>query len=182
MYAKCGSMPDAQQIFDAMPSKDLVGWSALSMGYARQGEFERFLSLLERMLQEGIHLDEYSLHSILTICSHAGLVGKGQNFVKHISEEVGLDLSYMHHNCMVDLLGRAGQLEEATALLASMPYEPSLVTWSMVLGACQNWGNSQLATDAFGQVVTTITDDSGPFVLMSNIVAHEKAKKLNVCN
>lgn len=169
MYAKCGRMADAQQVFDELPRKDLVGWSALSMGYARQGEFEQFFSLLESMIQQGIHLDDYSLHSVLTTCSHAGLVGKGQTLVKHIREEVGFGLSNEHHNCMVDLLGRAGQLDEAAALLESMPHQPSSVTWSMVLAACQNWGNVELASGAFREVVTTNGDDSAPFVLMSNV-------------
>ncbi|KAI5081248.1 hypothetical protein GOP47_0004431 [Adiantum capillus-veneris] len=173
MYAKCGRMVDAQQVFDELPRKDLVGWSALSMGYARQGEFGQFFSLLERMIQQGLLLDDYSLHSVLTTCSHSGLVGKGQILAKHISEEVGFGLSNVHHNCMVDLLGRAGRLDEAAALLEKMPYQPSSVTWSMVLGACQNWGNAELATGAFGEGAITTEDHSALFVLMSNMAAQK---------
>ncbi|KAH7421077.1 hypothetical protein KP509_13G039400 [Ceratopteris richardii] len=170
MYAKCGSMNDAQQVFDELPIKDLVGWSALSMGYARQGQFDQFFSVLGKMVQEGIHPDEYALQSVLTTCSHAGQVSKGEALLEYISREVGLDLTDKHHNCVVDLLGRAGQIDEATMLLANMPDGPSLVTWSMVLGACRNWGNEELALSPLGEIAIAAEDGSAPFILLSNIV------------
>ena len=170
MYSKCGSMFDAQKIFDSMPRKDLVGWSALSMGYARQGDIKKVSSLFKVMENEGIKPDEYSLHCILTACSHAGLVGNVQNYVNLMNKERGINLSRKHHNSLLDVLCRAGQLDEALTLLESMPYEPSLVTWIMMLGACQKWGNMELAEDAFSQAIRSIEKESGPYILMYNII------------
>jgi pentatricopeptide repeat protein len=145
MYSKCGSMADAQRIFDATRVKDFLTWTALITGYARQGNTERVCYMLERMIEEGAQPDEVTFLSVLNACSHGGLVEQGQGFYKAMIQEYDMILTAKHQSCMVDLLGRAGQLNEAVAMLEKLRIKPDLVTWSAVLSGCQKWGGVDLA-------------------------------------
>lgn len=133
MYSKCGSMVDAQLVFDAMPSKDLVGWTALIAGYGRQGESELVFYWFERMKQEGLRPNQITFQSVLSACSHLGLVDRGQTYFNAMIEEYGISPTIQHYNCMVDLHKRAGQWDEAAVKVENMPYEPNRVTWGTVL-------------------------------------------------
>lgn len=133
MYTKCGSTEDAQLVFDAMPTKDVVGWTALIAGYGRQGESELVFHWFEKMKQEGIRPNKVTLLSVLNACSHLGLVNEGQAYFDAMVEEYGIIPNIQHHNCMVDLHKRAGQLDEAIVKFENMPFKPNSVTWSTVL-------------------------------------------------
>lgn len=52
------------------------------------------------------------------------------------------------YGCMVDLLGRAGQLDEAEQFINSMPLEATASSWSSLLGACRIHGNLMVAERA----------------------------------
>eukprot|EP00250_Pteridium_aquilinum_P018648 c24150_g3_i1 orf=135-2882(-) len=168
MYGKCGSMVDVQQVFDAKPCRDHVRWNALITGYARQEEREMVFSLLDRMREEGLQANEITYIGILSLCSHAGLVDKGQSFFEAMSEEYGITLSLKHHSCLVDLFGRAGRLDEAVLMMNMMPTQPDFVAWSTVLGACQKWSNTDLGVCAFDLVSSLDENEPTACTLISN--------------
>lgn len=169
MYGRCGSMSHAQEVFNAKPSKILVRWNALIAGYARQGTSELVFHYFHRMTEEGIHPDEFTFLSVLTACSHAGSLSRGHKYFEAMSNECGISPTIKHCTCMVDLLGRAGQLDEAIAMVKKMPSQPDLVVWDMVLGACQKWGNAELGRQAFDYVVGLDENHSAAYILLSNI-------------
>eukprot|EP00246_Nothoceros_aenigmaticus_P002176 TRINITY_DN12981_c0_g2_i2.p1 TRINITY_DN12981_c0_g2~~TRINITY_DN12981_c0_g2_i2.p1 ORF type:complete len:312 (-),score=45.38 TRINITY_DN12981_c0_g2_i2:451-1299(-) len=169
MYSKCGSMADALQIFELWPTKHSVAWNALIAGYARQGESETVFSLFERMMLEGIHPTSVTLVSVLTACSHMGLVDKGQQYFNAMSSDYGINPTIEHYSCMVDLLSRAGQLEKAVEMAEAL--EPNEVVWKTVLGACLKWRNVALGRRAFESAVKLDRTDAALYVLMSNLYA-----------
>lgn len=144
MYGKFGSRTYAENVFQLMFKKDLISWSAFIGVYVCQGETELVFSTFNRMRAESVKPDAILFVSILTACSHAGFALKGQEYFETMSKDYGITPIIEHYNCMIDLLGRAGQLGEAVALLENMPFEPDFVTWSSVLGACRNWGHKDL--------------------------------------
>ena len=146
MYSKCGSMADAQQIFDTTHIKDSLKCTALITGYARQGNTELVFHMFEKMKKEGIKPDEITFLSVLNACSHGGLVKKGQEYYMTMIREHGLISTIKHHSCMVDLLCRAGRLNEAIIMLEKFKIKPDLVTWTAVLSGCQKWGNIGLGS------------------------------------
>lgn len=182
MYSKCSSMVDSQKVFDSMPVRDLVAWTALIAGYAFQGESELVFHYFERMKVEGIQPDGIVFLSVIAACTHGGLLDKAQDYFEAMHQEYGITPIIEHLNCMVDLLGRAGQLIDAVALLEKMPVEPDLVTWNTILGACRKWGNVELARHAFDCAVKLDKQHVVAYILMANIYmdAHmwEEAKMI----
>eukprot|EP00250_Pteridium_aquilinum_P020790 c24948_g3_i1 orf=1265-4363(-) len=169
MYGKCGRMADAQNVFNAMAAKNGVTWSTLIAGYACEGRSKLVLDLFEIARQEAAQLDGIAVLGVLTACSHTGLVDKGQKFFKTMRESYAITPTMEHFACMVDLHGRAGQLNEALALIKRMPFQPSLVVWLTLLGACKKWGNVGLGRMAFDHAIRVKERDASVFKLMSQI-------------
>lgn len=171
MYARCGSMVDAQRVFDALPDRDIVTWNALVAGYARQGQSELVFDLLDKLTQDGILPDCITFVSVLSVCNHQGLVEKGLYYCEAMSKKYVVRPGIEHCNCMVDLLARAGQLDKAMKLVKAMPFQPTIVTWRSLLGACQKWNNVEVGREAFEHTVRLDETDAAAYVLMANIYA-----------
>ncbi|KAH7436790.1 hypothetical protein KP509_05G036100 [Ceratopteris richardii] len=181
MYGKCGNVLDAHDVFGSMPMHDLVSWNALITGYSRQGHAEIVFELFDGMAEEAVHPDEITFLSILSVCSHAGLVQKARSYFKAMTE-YNLSPKSEHYNCVIDLLGRAGQILEATEMLERMPYQPTIFAWCSMLGACRKWGNVKLGQHAFECVLRLDSQHAAAFMLMFSIYVDacmwEEAKKV----
>jgi len=57
MYAKCGSMEDAQRVFNEMPSHNVVSWTTMLQGCAMHGHGKEALQHFEQMCEEGVKPD-----------------------------------------------------------------------------------------------------------------------------
>eukprot|EP00250_Pteridium_aquilinum_P017060 c23433_g1_i1 orf=1130-1960(-) len=171
VYGKLGDMIDALYVFNSLSDRGLVAWNALITGYAHHGEIDTVSYLLKEMSKESVHPNEITFLVVLTLCSHLGLVERGQEYLELMRKENRLNVTTRHHNCMIDLLSRAGQLEEAVAMLDGPQYQPDSVAWSTMLGACRKWGNMELGQEAFENLA--ISDESRPamFILMGNMYA-----------
>lgn len=182
MYGKCGNVLDAQNVFDAMPLHDLVSWNALITGYARQGHNEVVMDLFDKMREEVIDPDAITFLSLLSACNHAGLVFKARTYFDAMTKEYNVPPTSEHYNCVIDLLGRAGQLVEAIEMLEKMPFQPTIFAWCSMLGACRKWGNVKLGRHAFECVMRLDKQHAAAFILMFNIYMDacmwEEAKKM----
>jgi pentatricopeptide repeat protein len=136
MYAKCGSIVDAWQVFDRMPQLDLISWNAMITGYAKHGNGRQALCLFKQMECTGMKPNHSTFIGILLGCSHSGLVDEGWYHFKSMSEDHDIMPRAEHYTCIVDLLGRAGCLDEAHELINNMPVEPDAAVWGALLGAC----------------------------------------------
>lgn len=171
MYSKCGSMENAQQVFDQLSKKDVVAWNALIAGYANQGEIEAVEKLFRQMGDLGLQPSTSTFASVLNACSHGGLVDKGHAYFTRMSKDFGITPTLDHYTCMVDLLGRAGHVEKALAMVTTMPWQPDTVLWSALLGACCKWRNLELGRHAFRCAVQLGNIDASMYVMMSNMYA-----------
>jgi pentatricopeptide repeat protein len=122
------------------------------------------------MIEDGMEPDEVILLRVLSVCSHAGFVEEGHYYLASISKACSMSMTIEHCNCVIDLFSRAGRLDEAVAIFAKMPCEPDLVTWTIILGACQKWSNLELGKSAFEGASSLEMDHPVSFVLLSNIV------------
>ncbi|KAK6118127.1 hypothetical protein DH2020_048111 [Rehmannia glutinosa] len=136
MYGKCGDIDAAFRVFQSMPTKNLVSWNSILGGYARHGLASRALEEFERMVKSGIVPDEISFINVLSACVHGGMVKEGEEVFDSMQAKYGVQAQMEHYSCMVDLYGRAGQLEKAEELIKAMPFEPDVVVWGALLGAC----------------------------------------------
>jgi pentatricopeptide repeat protein len=149
MYAKCGVLGKAQQVFDKLPIRDVVSWTALMSGYARVGESDCVFHSLDEMLGEGVKPNPVTFLVVLNACSRKGLFGKCQTYFEAMSKEHGLAPTVEHLSCIVDLLGRAGHIHNALMMAKRMPFAPNAVLWHSILGACRSSGNVSFGEHVF---------------------------------
>ncbi|CAN1124106.1 Pentatricopeptide repeat-containing protein At2g13600 [Linum perenne] len=173
MYMKCGAVEDGHRVFRGMVEKDYVSWNAMIVGYAQNGYGVEALELFKEMLVSGDKPDHVTMIGVLCACSHAGLVEEGRYYFSSMSKEYGLTPEKDHYTCMVDLLGRAGCLDEAKDLIETMPMEPDAVIWGSLLGACRNRRNITLGKYVAEKLLEIDPTISAPYVLLSNIYAEQ---------
>eukprot|EP01018_Ginkgo_biloba_P030314 Gb_23082 [translate_table: standard] len=171
MYAKCGSLEAARQLFDKMCNRDVVAWNAIIMGYGTHGNFEEAITLFYQMREAGIKPDHVTFTAILSACRHVGLVDEGWLYFNQMSQHYGIAPTVEHYTCMVDLLGRAGCLSEAHDLIRKMPVEPDGAVWGALLGACRMHCNIELGKIAAENLLVLDPENPGFWVLLSNIYA-----------
>jgi pentatricopeptide repeat protein len=149
MYSKCGLLAKARGVFDLLPVRDVISWTALMAGYAQIGEYEKAFEMFEQMLQGGMSPNPVTFVVLLCACGRRGLFSKSQSYFEAMTEEHGIFPSLQHHSCMVDVFGRAGDLDAALTMIQRSPFSPNLVMWQSVLNACKKWGNVRCGQHAF---------------------------------
>ncbi|KAL3611190.1 hypothetical protein D5086_002210, partial [Populus alba] len=136
MYAKCGFISEASMLFYMMPERNTVTWNSMIFGYANHGYCDEAIELFDQMEKsEGNKLDHLTFTAVLTACSHAGMVEHGQSLLLLMQQKYKIVPRLEHYACMVDLLGRAGNLNEAYDMIKKMPVKPDLFVWGALLGA-----------------------------------------------
>ncbi|RVX21290.1 putative pentatricopeptide repeat-containing protein [Vitis vinifera] len=124
LFARCGNISIAKKIFEGLSSKDAVSWSTMINGYGLHGDSEAALALLSQMRLSGMKPDGITYASVLSACSHGGFIDQGWMIFNSMVEE-GVPRRMEHYACMVDLLGRTGQLNEAYDFVEKLPCKPS---------------------------------------------------------
>lgn len=171
MYAKCGSLEIACQLFDKMGTKNVVSWSAMISGYGMHGHGEHAVAVFAQMQQTDVKPDHIAFLSVLSACSHAGLVDEGRKYFDCMIREHGVMPWLDHFACMVDLLGRAGNLDEAEDFIKKMPVEPNIGVWLSLLGACRVHRNIEIGERTAEQLLAIDSANVECYMLLSNIYA-----------
>jgi pentatricopeptide repeat protein len=172
MYAKCGALEKAHELFGELLDRDTVTWNALITGYSQQGCTVEALNAFRRMQIEGQFPDSITYLSVLSSCSHSGLVNEGQmHYSKMMRNECGMGPSLEHQTCMVDLFSRAGLFDKALEVIKDMGF-PSYSVWCTLLGACQMWGNLRLGHVCFEQAIMIDSSNAAAYSCMANIYAN----------
>ncbi|XP_057967601.1 pentatricopeptide repeat-containing protein At4g30700 [Malania oleifera] len=169
MYAKCGSISGAMQLFNRMPEKNVVTWNAMISSFGLHGLGHEALRLFNEMLHSGVRPTRVTFLCSLYACSHAGLVREGDEIFHSMVHDHGLEPLPEHYACMVDLLGRAGQLNKALEFIKKMPVEPGPAEWGALLGACMVHKDRNLARVASDRLFELDPENTGYYVLLSNI-------------
>ncbi|KAL5994656.1 hypothetical protein ACLOJK_024709 [Asimina triloba] len=165
-YARCGSIDLAEQIFNHMQDRDAVSWNSMIKAYAMHGRAADALQVFASM---GAKPDDATFVGLLSACAHAGLVDRGREIFKAMSENYGIIPQCDHFACMVDVLGRAGCLAEAEDLINQMPVPPDHVVWSALLGACQKHREITIGERAARKLIELQPKNSAGYVMISNI-------------
>ncbi|XP_072953551.1 pentatricopeptide repeat-containing protein At4g30700 [Typha angustifolia] len=174
MYAKCGSITEARRIFDGMLEKNVVSWNAMILGYGLHGRGLEALNLFKDMVNACIAPTGVTFLSVLYACSHGGLAKEGHTIFQSMTREYGIKPGPEHYTCMVDLLGRAGQLNEAFEFIKGFPESASPGVWGALLGACMIHKEMSLAQLAAEKLFELEPENTGYYVLLSNIHSAKK--------
>jgi pentatricopeptide repeat protein len=139
MYVMCGCLLEATELFDALSVRDAVLWSALIVGYARQGLVEEALNLSEGMKHEGLSPNSVTYACILKACASAGLVGKGEEISDEIVETGLHRKDIVLGTAMVDMYAKCGMPERASTVLDELPLR-DVFSWSALLAGYAQHG------------------------------------------
>ncbi|XP_051123370.1 pentatricopeptide repeat-containing protein At1g08070, chloroplastic-like [Andrographis paniculata] len=170
-YAKCGFVDGALEVFDQMPVKNVSAWTALIQGLASNGRGKAALEHFESMRRENVLPNDVTFIAVLGACNHAGLIDKGKRYFDSMSRDFGIAPRIEHYGCVVDMLGRAGSINEAYEFIKSMPIEPSAIVWRTLLAACRSHKNVEIGEEAFNRVVEIEPPHGGDYILLSNLYA-----------
>ncbi|KAL8491430.1 hypothetical protein ACS0TY_023162 [Phlomoides rotata] len=173
MYAKCGMVEKAYTLFQGMKcSRSIITWNSMIMGFAMDGSGKKAIELYNHIAggKEGVVPDSITYLAALCACNHAGMVDEGVKLFE-LMDRHGVGKSMKHYGSVVDLLGRAGRLDEAYKIIESMPMFPDAVLWQTLLSASKTYGNVEMAEKASRKLVEMGSSACGDFVLLSNIYA-----------
>ncbi|XP_008800173.2 putative pentatricopeptide repeat-containing protein At3g49142 [Phoenix dactylifera] len=171
MYANCGCLKTSREVFDGMKGRDVVSWTSIIAAYGIHGNGREAISLFEQMQESGLKPDHIAFVSVLAACSHAGLLDEGRYYFKCMTDQYQMVPRIEHFACMVDLLGRAGCIEEAYDFIRQMSIEPNERVWGALLGACRVHSNMSIGLVAADNLLRLVPDQAGYYVLLSNIYA-----------
>lgn len=169
MYAKCGVIENAIDVFNCLDVKDIITWNTIINGLAMHGHGADALSLFERMKSVGERPDGVTFVGILSACAHMGLVRDGFSHFQSMVDDYLIVPQIEHYGCMVDLLGRAGLIDQAVDFVRKMPMKPDAVIWAALLGACRIYKNVEVAELALEHLIQLEPKNPANFVMLSNI-------------
>ncbi|KAL3538283.1 hypothetical protein ACH5RR_001649 [Cinchona calisaya] len=169
MYAKCGRLDMAWDVFENIKQKKIFSWNAMIGGLAIHGRAEDAINLLLKLQKEKLKPNDITFVAILSACAHAGLVDEGMKYLNTMEKVYGVKPTVEHYGCAVDMLGRAGLVGEALELINSMPVRPNAAILGALLGACRNRENIQLAEKVGKTLLEMEPENSGRYALLSNI-------------
>ncbi|XP_057436388.1 pentatricopeptide repeat-containing protein At3g12770 [Lotus japonicus] len=173
MYAKCGNVESARIVFDRASEKDVIMWSAMIMGYGLHGQGWEAINLYHAMRQAGVCPNDVTFIGLLTACNHSGLVREGWELF-HCMRGFGIEPRNEHYSCVVDLLGRAGYLDQAYDFIMKMSIEPGVSVWGALLSACKIHRHVTLGEYAAKKLFSLDPYNTGHYVQLSNLYASSR--------
>lgn len=171
MYGKCGEIHEVLKILPEPTNRSRLSWNILISAFARHGHFERARETFHEMLKMGQKPDHVTFVSLLSACSHGGLVDEGLAYFTSMACEFGIPVGIEHCVCIIDLLGRAGRISEAENFIEEMPVPPDEIVWRSLLAACRTHGDFEVAKKAAKNLVELDPSDDSAYVLFSNVCA-----------
>lgn len=169
MYSKCGCIEIALQVFNSTADKTVELYNAMISGLAVHGHGRAAIALFSQMQASHLKFDDITLAAVLSACSHSGFVDEGLQIFAAMKDEYKMTPKIQHYGCVVDLLGRAGMLEEAKQLIENMPIEPDVIIWKSLLGSCKTHGNVEIGELAARHLIKSYPNDSSSYIMMSNL-------------
>nr|XP_043609653.1 pentatricopeptide repeat-containing protein At4g39952, mitochondrial [Erigeron canadensis] len=168
MYAKCGKLEKAEEIFNKMTNKDVISWNVMISGYSMHGNAMSAIDTFRQMELSNVKPNELTFLAVLSACNHAGLVNEGKALFGKM-EDYSVIPTLKHYTCMVDLFGRSGYLVEAENLVKSMPIVPDGGLWGALLSSCKTHNNPEMGIRIAKRAIECDPQNDGYYVIISNL-------------
>ncbi|KAL4565141.1 hypothetical protein LXL04_029226 [Taraxacum kok-saghyz] len=176
-YLKGGFLETGLLIFERMKVKNQWSYSVMISGLAFHGYGTEALRVFSEMREKGFEPDGVVYISVLTACSHAGLVKDGFTLFEKMKEDK-IEPTIEHYGCLVDAMGKVGKVREAFEFIKSMPMEANEVILYSLLGACWVHQDLELGVKIGKKVVELNPQTNGAYVILSNIYAKSQRWEL----
>ncbi|KAM3190030.1 hypothetical protein ACQJBY_068327 [Aegilops geniculata] len=177
MHSKCGNIERALDLFCSWRQRDLICYSSMISALGMHGRGKDAIAVFNELCDNGFDPDEICFVSVLNACSHTGLIDEGRRYFNTMKDGYNIIPTVEHYLCMVDLLGRAGCIDEAYQMIThEMPkdIEPHAGIWGALLSACRTYSNVEIGEVAASHLFKLEPNNVGNYVLLSNIYANAK--------
>ncbi|CAN6479479.1 unnamed protein product [Victoria cruziana] len=171
MYAKCGAVDDARNIFDRMLKRDIVSWTTMITAYGSHGNASEAIYLFQQMEKSDTKPDGVAFLALLSACSHGGLVDEGHHYFDQMRVRYGIDPTLEHYSCVIDLLGRSGRVLDAYEILRQMPVKADVGLLGALFSACSQHGKVELGERVAELLLEKDPDDASTYIVLSNMYA-----------
>ncbi|KAJ7956803.1 Pentatricopeptide repeat-containing protein [Quillaja saponaria] len=168
MYAKCGQLGKARKLFKSMEEEDVISWNVMISGYGMHGDAASAIEIFQQMEKSNVKPNGITFLVLLSACAHAGLVEEGKYLFGRM-QDYSVKRNLRHYACMVDILGRSGKLQEAEALVLSMPISPDGGVWGALLSACKIHGEIEMGIRIAKYAIKSDPENDGYYVMISNM-------------
>ncbi|XP_078447892.1 pentatricopeptide repeat (PPR) superfamily protein [Wolffia australiana] len=163
MYAKCGSLAEARQIFNFTPGKDVVSWSAMIGRYVEAGRSEEGLGLFASMLNSGVQPNEFTFAAVLSLCSEKTMEYRGKE-IHGKMVRMNCDPASFAGGALIDMYSKCSNLSSAKAVFERMP-SPDLVSWTSLISGFAQHGFAMEALRYYDLLLSSgLTPDHVVFV------------------
>ncbi|XP_062024528.1 putative pentatricopeptide repeat-containing protein At3g15130 [Rosa rugosa] len=147
MYSKCGRMGSAREVFDRMPERNVVSWTALMCGYLNSGNAKGSLSLFSEMGFSGVKPNEYTLSTNLKASGILGIADNGMQ-IHSMCAKSGYEWAAVVSNAILDMYAKCGRVSEASRMFSVMPAK-NVITWNAMIAGYTVEGNGEKALVLF---------------------------------
>ncbi|XP_030476208.1 putative pentatricopeptide repeat-containing protein At3g15130 [Syzygium oleosum] len=131
LYGKCGRVGMSRDVFDRMPQRNVVSWTALMCGYLRDGNAEASLTCFCQMRRSPVEPNEFTLSTGVKACGVAGVLDHGMQ-IHGLSIKTGFDTICVVGNCIIDMYAKCGRIGEAARMFNTMP-SMNLISWNVMI-------------------------------------------------
>ncbi|KAL6493152.1 hypothetical protein OROGR_032911 [Orobanche gracilis] len=174
LYAKCGCIEMAQEVFQSCHQKNVSLWNAMLVGLAMHGHRVLLLQYFSRMVENGVKPDGVTILGVLAGCSHSGLINEARKIFSEMESIYNVPREIKHYGCVADLLGRAGFIDEAVKMIDEMPMRGDVFVWGGLLGGCKIHGNLEVAQEAAKHVMEVKPEDGGVYSILAHMYANSQ--------
>ncbi|XP_050240803.1 pentatricopeptide repeat-containing protein At4g39952, mitochondrial-like [Quercus robur] len=168
MYAKCGQLEKARKLFNTMKERDVISWNVIISGYGMNGHAKSAMEIFQQMDKSNVKPNGLTFLALLSACAHAGLVKEWKGLFNRM-QDYSIKPNLKHYACMIDLLGRSGNLQEAEALVLSMPFSPDGGVWGALLSACKIHNEIETGVRIAKYAIETDPENDGYYIMMCNM-------------
>eukprot|EP01018_Ginkgo_biloba_P010468 Gb_28787 [translate_table: standard] len=151
MYAKCGSLIIARQLFDAMPERNSVSWTAIITGYAQNAHGDAALICFNDMRRAGMKQDEFTFASVLKACAGEGALEQGKQVHESIIK-TGFEANIFVGSALVDMYVKCGSIDDARHVFDRM-FQRDVVLWTTIIAGYAQHGHGEESFTAFDQML-----------------------------
>nr|CAD1828394.1 unnamed protein product [Ananas comosus var. bracteatus] len=172
MYSKCGRLDIAVRVFENSAERSTASWNSMISAYGLHGNGRKAIELFWEMVHLGIEATKSTFIALLSACSHSGLIDEGWKYYNLMSEKFGIKPTCEHNVCVVDMLGRAGRIEEAREFVNKLCIKPEDGVWGALLSACEDYSNLEIGRSISKHLFSLEPENTGYYVTLSNLYAH----------
>ncbi|CAN4110500.1 unnamed protein product [Withania somnifera] len=181
MYAKCGDLAAARQVFDNLKRWDLVSWNSMISGYVENGCNPEAVDLF-KIMRIDLQPDPVTFVTLLSICTKLMNVDFATELHCDIIKR-GYDSTLIVANALLDVYAKCGKMDHSVWQFEIMNIR-DIVTWNSIIAACFHYEGSYVGLKLLGRmrkegIMPDVATILGSLPLCSLLAAKRQGKELH---